>query len=179
MSLIPLGFLGAGAKYDFELISTTLLSSTSTSVTFNSLPASKYKHLQLRIVAQGTSANANIFMTFNTDSGNNYSWHSLYGAGGSVTPDYSTSRANIATVNPVLASSYGTIFTPSIVDILDPFSTVKNKTVRSFYGRTGVNIVALDSGAWYSTSAVTSIELGITAGAMNVGSRFSLYGVRG
>ena len=67
----------------YELISTTILSTTATSVTFSSIP-STYKHLQIRYIARATTGGvANFTMTFNgTSSG--YSYHGLYGDGASA-----------------------------------------------------------------------------------------------
>jgi hypothetical protein len=75
-----------------------------------------------------------------------------------------------------------------IIDILDPFETTKNTTIRCFLGGTGTNSkVGLSTGGWFSTSALTSFALSVGRGnpapwqgsSFNGGSRFSLYGIRG
>lgn len=185
--LIPFGVFsaagagGGGVAGDYELISTNLVASSTSAVSVSLAGLSAYKHLQLRITAQGTSTNANIYFTFNSDSGNNYSWHTLFGDGSNVNADSSVSRANIVGSIPVVASSNTNQFTASIIDIVDAFSATKNKTTRSLNGRasSGGNWVAIDSGAWFNTNALTQIDFGITGGAINAGSRFSLFGLKG
>jgi hypothetical protein len=76
------------------------------------------------------------------------------------------------------ASSFGA----GVIDILDPFSTTKNKTLRGLGGITSSEAtnIALRSGSWASTSAVTSITcLPFSADNWVAGSRFSLYGIKG
>ena len=73
------------------------------------------------------------------------------------------------------ASAFG----GGVVDILDPYSTTKNKTIRGLGGLAATNI-ALRSGSWASTDSVTSITcLPFSGGNWVAGSRFSLYGIKG
>jgi hypothetical protein len=77
-------------------------------------------------------------------------------------------------------SNTANIFGAAVVDILDPFSTTKNTTVRTLLGQTSsTNRVALSSGAFYSTAAITSVTLFPETESILAGSRFSLYGIRG
>lgn len=173
--LIPFGVFsaaGAGVTNSYELISTTILGSTASSVTFSSIPAG-YKHLQIRMVANSTASGAT-YWRFNSDSGNNYSQHLLYGSNTSVASGATTST----NAGYIGYTTTGTnIFPVSILDILDFTNTSKNKTVRILHGDNNANIM-LNSGAWYSTSAVTSISLFANVN-YTVGSRFSLYGIKG
>lgn len=178
---------GGGAAGDYELISTTVLGSATSSVTFSGLgtSAAAYKHLQLRITAQSTfssgSARAGINVTFNSDTANNYSWHGLFGDGSTVGSQASTTTSSLVIADiPFLASS-NSVFGAIVADILDFSSTSKNKTVRSLGGHSGsgaTNHIDLSSGAWYSTSAVTSITLKPITYNFITGSRFSLYGLK-
>lgn len=182
--LLPLGILAsASGGADYELISTTLVTSAVASVTFDvSTLASTYKHLQIRALGKSSAtASDSIDLTFNNDTGSNYSYHELYGNGSSVGSGASTSRANIAAVCGMRSSSDTYVFDAAVIDLLDPFSTSKNKTSRSFRGGTGGtgSVVYLVSGAWFSTSAVTSIKLTGRSNNLGVGSRFSLYGLKG
>jgi len=181
--LLPLGILAsASGGADYELISTTVLGSAQASVTFDVTAfASTYKHLQLRIVAQGTTANDSADLYFNNDSGSNYAWHSLYGDGSAVNTDNATNRsAGIPECPALLGSSYG-VFSFAVIDILDAFSTSKFKTIRHINGRavSSGNFIAQDSGLWRSTTATTSIKLQGRSYNINTGSRFSLYGLKG
>jgi hypothetical protein len=166
----------------YELISTTVLDSTTPSVTFSSLEASasNYKHLQLRWAGRDASNSGDGYIRFNSDGGNNYSAHRVVGGTSNVVSTnvvpasvvYVTSMAN--TNDPTNAFSSG------VVDFLDFSSTTKNKTARAFTGVSATNkFVALWSGAWYNTNAITSMEFFSGGTGWIAGSRFSLYGIRG
>jgi hypothetical protein len=73
------------------------------------------------------------------------------------------------------------VFSAGIIDILDPYSTTKNKTIRILCGQalSGANIVELVSGAFYSTDSLTSVQIFGLTGNLVAGTRMSLYGVRG
>jgi hypothetical protein len=170
----------------YELISTTVLASTATSVTF-SLTAPQqaaYKHLQLRVASRSTDSQqySDVLMRFNSDSASNYDWHYLSGGGSSVTSGYSGSVTGIfgarSAGNTAVASNFGV----GVVDILDAQSTSKYKTTRALSGEvdSGYTQVLMTSGLWLNTAAISSISLVISQGGSFVtGSRFSLYGVRG
>ncbi len=188
--LIPLGFLagsaGGGVDTDYELIQTYVLGSSQSSVTFSNLGdySSTYKHLQMRWVARGDNGSAGLgaFSRLNGDSGNNYNWHYLNGNGSTVSssnPGGSVTRA-LTGVFPA-ASSTSNAFGAAIVDLLDAYSTTKNKTFRDLSGNasSGFNLIDVDSGLWRNTNSVTSWEIFAEAGNFVTGSRFSLYGIKG
>jgi hypothetical protein len=181
MTLSALGiFSAAGAGggvslSDYELINTQILSSTQSSITFDvSSLASTYKHLQLRTVTRSTGG-GNAFMTFNSDTATNYSWHLLYGNGSSalVASGANSSSMLVTATVPTTAN----VFTSNVIDILDFASTTKNKTVRSLGGSPATTEIVFFSGAWRNTAAVTSVTMGLTSFVS--GSRFSLYGIKG
>lgn len=185
MSLFPLGLIsqggGASASNALELISTQVLVSTATSITFSSIP-STYKHLQLRMASKtgNASSTATWLLRANNDSGNNYSYHSLYGTGSSVV---STGAGTYSTLGLLYMNANdpgASVFSTNIVDILDYANTNKNKTSRIFGGRAqSVSPqVTLASGAWYNTAAINRLDLVSLDGTpLSIGSRFSLYGV--
>lgn len=188
---LSMGLLG-GAAYrngDYELISTTILSSATSSVTFSNLAsvAAAYKHLQIRYTARSTvAANAdNIAIRFNGDTGSNYSYHYLVGADTSTPISGGGSSLTYAYVPSQIvgANSSSSVFGAGIIDILDFASTAKNKTLRTLSGFNGTasanySRIGLTSAAWFSTSATTSLELSNSA-LFVTGSRFSLYGLKG
>jgi hypothetical protein len=71
-------------------------------------------------------------------------------------------------------------YAASVIDILDPFDTNKNTTIRVLTGFTGaINRVLLESGLWMNTDAITSITFDEYYGSsFAAGSRFSLYGLK-
>jgi hypothetical protein len=181
--LLPLGILasaGGAALADYELISTTILSSSAASVTFSGLgtSAAAYKHLQIRYVG-AQSANEFIHIQYN-GSNTGYTSHHLEANGSSVS-SINSIAGNWTGVLGSLGYGVAGVVNSLICDILDPFSTVKNKTSRTLRGSaaSGLNNLCLASSIWGSTAAVTSITMGFpTAQTFLTGSRFSLYGLK-
>jgi hypothetical protein len=183
MTLSALGIFSAagvsGFSSDYELISTTLISTNTASVTFDVTGlGSTYKHLQVRIVSRQNNDNN---LRINNDSGNNYSYHAIYGNGSSVLTLAlaSTNRGYVG----YRGSGVTNGFSVSIVDFLDAFSTTKNKTIRTLNGQaegSSNNFIFLSSSAYYSTSATTSISFfGNGGDNFQAGSRLSIYGIKG
>ena len=185
--LIPFGVFSAGAGNggaagSFDLISTTLLTGSQASVTFDvSTFASTYKHLQIRYTARNSQATAGSYfgIQFNGDTtAGNYYQHYLRGTGSAVNSYAYNNFAEMGYSSG--ASDPANVFSPGVVDILDGFSTAKNTTVRALAGLQGTyNQIRLSSAGWTNTAALTSIVL-LPAGGSNFvsGSRFSLYGVK-
>jgi hypothetical protein len=169
----------------FVLLETVTLTSAQASVEFanlNTKYGSTYQHLQIRATLRSTrAANGEVFgMTFNADTGNNYSWHLLYGNGSSVASEAGTSQAYVRAGVGVGSSGTANVFGATILDILDPFETTKFKTTRSLTGNSSNNDIQLMSGNWRNTAAVTSIQLKPAFGGnLAVGTRIAIYGLRG
>jgi hypothetical protein len=186
MTLSALGIFSAagagGVQGDFELISTTLISSNTASVVFDvSSFASTYKHLQIRATARSGQTVSGEYINVRLNGATSYWHHGLEGNGSSVT-SYGASTTSMAMAQVARGDSTASSFGAGVIDILDPFSTTKNKTLRGLGGIaiSGTTNIALRSGSWASTDAVTSITcLPFSADNWVSGSRFSLYGIRG
>jgi hypothetical protein len=168
---------GAVADTSYELIETSIVSGASTStVTFSSLGSysGTYKHLQVRAVASSAASNNDARIRLNGITSASYSHHNLVGTGSSVVSAASTSDTSI---NAFYLG--GTAVGAAVIDILDAYSTTKNKTVRLLQGNTGSTRVALSSGALLTTDSITSVSLLSNAGVWAAGSRFSIYGLKG
>lgn len=182
--MLGIGFWAAsasgGAAGAYELISTTVLGSSQSSVTFSSIVGT-YKHIQIRIVAKGAFGSSldNVNAQFNGDTAYNYYNHRLYGNGSSVASQGASTDRPV--LGDIAGSSDTSVFGAAVIDILDYASTSKNKTIRSLSGSAGSsNMVALRSNLWISTSAITQITMSnATLGGFLTGSRFSLYGIKG
>jgi hypothetical protein len=184
--LIPFGILSAaGAGGGYELIETQILTATASQIQFASLGSfsTTYKHLQIRYVAGNTNAITdldNVALRFNGQAGGSadYSHHRLWGSGSSVNAYALSSTSQM--LGGLAGRGSSTIFAANIVDILDPFSTTKNKTIRVFTGgySPSQQVVGINSGARYNTASITSIELSCFTDLFRIGSRFSLYGIR-
>jgi hypothetical protein len=167
----------------YESIQTYTLGSSQSSVTFSSIP-STFKHLQIRAMARVTGAvvQSGTKLQFNSDTGANYSYHTLYGTGASAIA-YGEANTNQSFMDKFAgASASSNVFGAIVCDILDYTSTDKFKTSRSLGGvdNNGSGVIHLASGAWRNTNAITSITLSPFDGSSYVQySSFALYGVKG
>ena len=188
---IPLGVLavaGAGAAGGgaYDLLETTLVGTNTASVTFSNLNNySSYKHLQIRAVMKGSGSSVyDGFMRFNSVT-SGYAYHTLAGSGFSVTSQANTNQDSmgLGSFPGDNAQIPSEAFGVAVIDILDFSSSSKNKTIRSLSGWAGNNDVVgpirLVSGFLNSTSAITSITLGVsTSTNIRYDSRISLYGIK-
>lgn len=172
-----------GAAPAFELISTQLVTSPVSSITFSSIPAT-YKHLQIRATMRTDRSGSEddlLTVRLNGDTGSNYASHLLYGTGSSVASTASTTQTYWRSLYTTGAGATANSFAAMSMDLLDYASTSKNTTMRALNGSHSYNNIALASGLWMNTAAVTSVtfNMAITATNFVSGCRFSLYGVRG
>jgi hypothetical protein len=171
------------SAYD-SIATVTVGSGGSSSITFSSIPAT-YTHLQIRGIAQpyyASAAEGQLSMQFNGDTGQNYTRHGLFGNGSTTaTTGFATGTYNYINIERFYWGNTGSIFGSSIIDILDYTNTNKNKTVRSIggYDTNGSGQVALASGLWTNTNAITSIVLSASGSTLNQYSSFALYGIKG
>jgi hypothetical protein len=189
MALFPLGILsaagagGAAFESDYELIETQILTSSQAAVVFSGLGAysSTYKHLQIRMTARKSNSEDEGSVNGRINGATTgYSQHALRGTGSSVNSfgDANTTAGFCFYIPAAQAPS--NVFGAGVIDILDPYSTTKNKTVRSFGGGRPNVQLALSSFAYYSTASITSFTVdALTPSLFVAGSRFSIYGLRG
>ena len=172
----------------YELISTTVLGTATSSVTFSSLGdySATYRHLQIRYVARTSRTETidQLRLRINGNTSSSYASHRLISnpSGGNVQSsafinetsiDLSLITGNTATSN---------VFSSGVVDLLDAYSSSKNKTTRTLAGTNGADFhrVMLFSGLFNNTGSVTSLQLlPLTGPNFVIGSRFSLYGIKG
>ena len=161
----------AGAM--FPIRSYVVPSAGAASISWTSIPQT-YSHLQIRWNGHslGNAADyTSVKMLVNNDTGANYAYHRLYGNGASASADASTSQSQaLATWVPdeLNPSNYGVC----IIDILDYANTNKYKTIKMLGGfdKNGAGLVAMFSGLWQSTSAITRLDF-----APNNGQNFAQY----
>lgn len=182
---------GAAGGASFDLLETQVLSGSQASVTFSSLNTaygSTYQHLQIRATARTDRSGADsdpVILQFNGDGGSNYSRHALggynFGASSAVYSNQATSQTSLFLAeNMPVSSSTTDSFGGFITDILDPFETTKNTTVRTLNAMSAAwSSVELRSGAWFNTNAITSFVIKpLIGGNFVANSRFSLYGLK-
>lgn len=167
----------AGVPNSYESIATVTGTGSASTLSFTSIP-STYKHLQIRALNNDTTGYF-VYAQFNSDTGNNYTIHQLYGDGSTVGV---YGGANAGYIYAGVSGYGGTAYVaPFIMDILDYGSTTKNKTCRMLTGSdfngTYTGYIQVNSGVWLSTSAITRIDLKMT-GNFSTTATFALYGIK-
>ena len=171
--------LTSAVPSDYESIATVSVGSGgSASAEFTSIP-STYQHLEIRWIAKAASG-TRLRLQINSDTATNYSTHLLIGDGSATASFAGANEPKIA----ISAATSGTsgVFCAGIVSILDYKDTNKYKTVRTLSGIDNNGPggeIALNSGAWRSTSAVTSLKFYWDSGNLDQYSSFALYGIKG
>lgn len=169
--------------YD-ALATVTVPSGNAASIEFAGIPQG-YKHLQIRGISKLiTAAGGDLYhqITYNNDSGSNYSWHMIYGVGsGSAYATGGSSTSFMTVYGAPMANNNGA-YGGFVMDILDYSNVTKNKTLKTLIGwdGNGNGDIVESSGAWYNTNAITSIKF-TCAGGNNLYSQYSqfaLYGVK-
>ena len=159
--------MAAGSTY--TPITTQTLSSSTSSVTINSIPST---YTDLILIVSGTTNNENALdMRFNGDTGSNYSTTGLYGTGSS-SASYRASGDSKMDIGRADASSGS-----SVTHIQNYANSTTYKTVLS-RGNDGSIVIAY-SNLWRSTAAINSITIGrfSSGGSMNSGTTITLYGI--
>jgi hypothetical protein len=172
----------------YESISTAIVdSSGAASITFSSIPQN-YNHLQIRGMARtnrSAGSTDTLFVRLNSETGNNYTIHDIYGNGSSVNAEGGANTGYIKGFQVGSTADASGIFGLGIIDILDYTNTNKRRVLRIFGGvntnGAGTQNIQLSSGMLTnSTSALTSVLLYPGSGtAFEQHTYFSLYGIRG
>lgn len=153
-------------------LATLTLTGSQSSVTFSNIPQS-YRDLIVVTNTATPSGYSQMYCRMNNNSTSIYRYLWMMGDG-------SVRRSGQWNNEPWIygqtyTSEQGTAFQPSWLNIFDYTSTVKRKDtlwrLSSYVG------TILSSGRFNSTSAVTSVTIGLSSNSFAVGSTFSLYGV--
>lgn len=189
-----LGSLSSGvaaATGSYESIA-TLTPTGGSAVSFNSIP-NTYKHLQIRFTYKDSSTTdyaptaTYFYYTFNSDGGANYTAHRLIGNGSAASANAVIPAYGMYVYGSYMSSNatYANMVGVGIVDIHDYASTTKYKTARHFAGGdangsgTTNRAVALSSGLWLNTSAITTITCYFGDAGFASGTQIALYGIKG
>ncbi len=169
-----------------EVIAHTELGSDAMSVEFTSIPGT-YRHLLLKGSTRSARTNARYdgsSLTFNDDTGSNYSYTALFGSGGVPAGTEDLGRPNFNYAFDALAqSSASNGFSAGELWILDYASTDK---FTGMIGGVSATNSALDAsdyeqtlvhGHWKSTAAVTKIKVKSGLGDFKQYTTFTLYGL--
>lgn len=181
LGVIASSYLQATGSY--ESIASTILTGTSATIEFSSIPQT-YSHLQLRCSVVTQSTGAVIGIRMNSDTGNNYTGHGLIGdcsSGGTTPTAVNNTGMSYARI---FGQQYGTQTTKPAVMVMDlPNYTSTNivkttRTISGFNDNTGGEI-AIFASSWNNTAAVTNIRVILNSGGnFAAGSMFALYGIK-
>ena len=151
----------------YEKIATTTTGGGETTVTLSSIPAT-YTDLVL-VVGGSNSANTDLRMRYNGDTGSNYSVTAVYGDG--------SSAASLRESNQT--SFYGAFAANSnvITNIQNYSNTTTYKTAITRTNLPGAYVFSIVQ-LWRSTAAINSVTLFVTTGSYNAGVVFTLYGIK-
>ena len=173
----------SNADPDFGAFESIATSVSTYGAVFTSIPT-QFNHLQLRVLGRDSSASANqeIAIRLNGDSGSNYMNHWMNGNGTVATSSASTrSYIHCAVITSAFHSA--SIEGCAIIDILDWQSTNKVKVVRSLGGHdaNGSGQIELSSAMWIgsASTAITQIEVFVGSGVAVANNHFALYGIKG
>lgn len=151
------------------LYSTTLAAATS-SVSILAIPTTGYR--DLRLVVNTTGVNNDIAVTFNGDSGANYS--RIYMAGQS---SGAVSATSINSTNILFGYIANTDWSIAILDVMDAFAVDKHKATLS-RSAAGSALVMGIAGRWASNAAVSSMTISAVSNSFAVGTTFELFGIK-
>jgi hypothetical protein len=156
----------------YEAIATQTLGSTTTSVTFSSIPGT---YTDLVLIYDGTTAsNGYLSIRFNGDTGTNYSATVIRGTGSAAGSTRFTSASEI---DIAMGSTLSTSQNNAIIQVMNYSNTTTNKTLLARTNNAGVETGA-GVGLWRSTSAINSITIKTNSPNFSIGSTFSLYGIK-
>ena len=160
----------------YEPIATQTLGTASATVTFNSIPQT---YTEIVLVGSYTAtATLDTRLTFNSDTGTNYSATRLMGDGTSATSNRSSNRAFID-LNYVggVGTTAPTVSTLHIMNYSNT-TTYKSTLLRANEMSGTYQGTELIAGIWRSTSAITTITITTSTSTYAAGSSFILYGVK-
>lgn len=163
----------------YEPIATTTLSSAAASITFSSI-SSAYTDLRLVLVGRSNNTGTpreSIYITFNGDTGSNYSTTILYGQDGTIGTLRQSSQVRINAYTGLPGTSG--MFSLTTVDLFSyAGSTYKTSliTVNNDQNTVGGE-VNRQVGLWSSTSAITSITFTPQTNSFDTGTTATLYGI--
>jgi hypothetical protein len=153
----------------YEPIATNTLGTATASVTFSSIPQTYTDLILVARPADGLNLGAYV-VTFNSDTGTNYSTTRLYGNGTTASSDRQTNQTNITSA---WGGSTNNMYTTHIMNYSNTttYKTALTRISENSY-------VVLMAGLWRNTNAVTTIKVDTSGNNYASGSTFTLYGIK-
>lgn len=159
------------------IATTTLANSTTLSVTFNSFSGYTDLVIVSSTKSQGGYDFQNQLLTFNSDTGTNYSYTQLYGNGSSASSSRQSSISSIPCGYDIGTTQSG-VWSVNTLHIMNYANATTYKTVLIRKNATP-SLVTSEVGLWRSTSAITSLTMSRDdTNGFTTGSTFTLYGIK-
>lgn len=161
----------------YEPIATSTLGSAGSSISFTSIP-STYTDLRFTLVVNTTTTNAEgVRLTYNNDSGSNYSDTYLSGNGSSAVSGRDTSASFIILHYDGTSTTIPTFYFGDVFNYRG--STFKTALTGSSEDKNGGGNTTRNVGLWRSTSTITTLTLSNAGGGnFNAGTTATLYGIK-
>jgi hypothetical protein len=171
------------AEYTYDLIASYTVTSAENNIVFSSIPQT-YTDLVIFGKSRINSSASQCNLRFNGDSTAVYDSQALSNNGGSgLTAFRETGRSQIDGGGSIGTSNTTGWFSPNEYHIFNYSDSAKYKTTFSF-GLSSNNGNTLDYcghavGLWENTAPITSITFVTNGTAFDVGSSWSIYGIKG
>lgn len=165
-----------------EIVPATELGSSQTTITLSSIPA-HFQDLLLVIKPRSTSSGANLLVTFNADTGTNYSVsHLNVTSAGTVTGTGASNQASIGVAQVVAISTDTSGYFGHFAMTIFAYAESAKSRNGTFEGGRWGNATTLNhrngSFGWENVSnAISSIEMNLSAGDFDTGTIYALYGI--
>jgi hypothetical protein len=157
----------------YEKIGSTTLGSANATISFSSIPAT---YTDLRLVFTGTvTAASSLRLTFNSDTGANYSRVAVRGNGTDAGIFLSTNANFLSFHNQNLSTTIPQFYT---FDILS-YAGSTNKTLLSTTSQdlNGDGTVLVSAGLWADNTAINTITFTNSVSTFAAGTTATLYGI--
>jgi hypothetical protein len=162
------------------LIQHTELGSSQSSITFSSIPQT-FTDLYLVFSLRGSLNNPQIghFLTFNNDSGANYSSRRLVGTGSAASSASESGSTSIYSGQAPAVTSTGSTFGNTSIYIPNYTSSVaKSVSIEATRETNGTSIfMAIIAGLWSGTAAINRLDLVCEVANWEAYSSATLYGI--
>lgn len=149
-------------------LATTELSGGETAVTFSSIPSS-YRHLVINVSGATDSTSPALQLVLNSDTNSNYSYVFMYA-------DSSGDTASAGTHTAAYVGEFSNNKCFGQANIFDYSAINKHKLILTNSYNKGDRVDRF-ANRWASLDAVNSVQVNLSTGSFNSGSKISLYGV--
>jgi hypothetical protein len=157
----------------YEKIASTTLGSANATISFSSIPST---YTDLRLVFTGTVTSASsLRLTFNSDSGTNYSFTIIRGNGTEAASRQTTNASFMTFHNQNLSTTIPQFYSFDIFSYAG--STNKTLLATTQQDLNGDGSVIYTVGLWRNTSAINTITFTNSVSTFATGTTATLYGI--